>query len=79
MFGGRISLIGDPGVDVLILGIEQPFEGVERGFIEIGDVPVGETAKNQVNLAEPPAPRTESEFLAAVVHRFREGLAKGAA
>jgi hypothetical protein len=44
MFGWRIGLVGDPGVDVLILGIEKPLEGGECCFIEIGNVPVGETA-----------------------------------
>lgn len=73
MLRWRGRLFCDPVVNVLVRGVEQPFESVKSVFVQFRQLPIGESPENQVNLPEPTTPRAESKLLAAVVHRILIG------
>jgi hypothetical protein len=57
----RLTRAGQPSEDILIRHVEKRLEGAELIRAELGEMRIGETAEEQVDLAHAAVPRAEAQ------------------
>ena len=72
--GGRLLAADDPGVKLGIGRFDQAFEVVERRGVKRGDMGVGETADDQVDLAHAAPPGPEQDLAPPLIQSLARPL-----
>jgi len=73
----RLLRANYPGVKLDIAGLDQPFEIIKAGLIELIDMSIGKAADDQIHFADAAAPGAKQQLALARIQSFARSLGHG--